>query len=93
MKYLVLILTILMIPESALSLGDTSLLPDNPGVMTDTVGTLNQLAEEQVDQSLVTEKAVEPQDVQEEQFQEDKRREEEEWEESKKLEYRYDVPE
>lgn len=82
MRYLIFFATLLLLALKALSLGDTSLLPNEPKAMTNTVRALNQVTEEQEDRRPI----LEEQDLQEKQFQEDSAREKKEWENQKKIE-------
>lgn len=69
-------------------MGDPTVLPANSERMTDTVGTLNQVTDDEKDpeQNVMESKAernFNPQDIQEQIYRDDQKREQEEWEESK----------
>lgn len=88
MKYLVPLALVLMLSGKAFSMGDPTVLPNNPEGMTNTVGTLNQVTDDEKDtlnNKLETkeERNFSTQDIQEQIYQEDQQREEEEWEETK----------
>lgn len=69
-------------------MGDPTVLPASTERMTDTVGTLNQVTDDEKDpepkvMETKAERNFNPQDIQEQIYKDDQKREQEEWEESK----------